>query len=177
MFAGTSSGFGLRFVNSVLQRGDRVIATARNLQSIAHFRPSDNLRTMELDISADEATIRRKAEEALNFWGRIDVLLNNAGYSLKILAEDAAYVYSHMFLAPSTDTGLSDRLLDFQTQFQTNFYGPAILTNAILPQMRKRREGTIVMIGSRSSWNPLEVIMSHSFLVQASHVKQSLCMS
>lgn len=145
-------------MNSVLQRGDRVIATARNLKSIAHFKPSDSLRTMELDISADEATIKRKAEEALNLWGKIDVLVNNAGYSLKILAEDAAYVSSHIFWAPSTETGSYDRLLDFQTQLQTNFYGPAILTNAILPQMRKRREGTIVMIGSRSSWNPLEVI-------------------
>ena len=64
-------------MRSVLRRGDKVIATARNLKSITHFEPSDNLRTMELDISADEATIRSKAEEALAFWGRVDVLVSN----------------------------------------------------------------------------------------------------
>ncbi|KAJ4467251.1 hypothetical protein J3R30DRAFT_3663275 [Lentinula aciculospora] len=139
LVTGTSSGFGRRLVPSILRRGDKVIATARKLESICHVFPhSDNLRTLELDVSADEATIRLKAQEALKFWEKVDVVVNNAGYSLKILAEDAT-------------------LTDFQTQFQTNFYGPAALVNALLPQMRTRKEGTIVMIGSRSSWNPIPV--------------------
>ncbi|KAF5352129.1 hypothetical protein D9757_013281 [Collybiopsis confluens] len=70
---------------------------------------------MQLDVSADEPTIKDKAREALSFWGRVDVLINNAGYSFKVLAEDAS-------------------LADFQTQFQTNLYGPAALTTALLPQ-------------------------------------------
>ncbi|KAJ3820638.1 hypothetical protein EV361DRAFT_1028136 [Lentinula raphanica] len=142
LITGTSSGFGRRLVSSVLLRGDRVIASARTIESIrdTHIFPSsDNLRLLELDVSADEETLRSKVQEALGFWGRIDVLVNNAGYSLKVLAEDA-------------------RLADFQKQFQTNFYAPAILTNAVLPQMRSRKEGTIVMIGSRSSWNPIPVL-------------------
>ncbi|KIK53703.1 hypothetical protein GYMLUDRAFT_63588 [Collybiopsis luxurians FD-317 M1] len=140
LITGTSSGFGRRFVTAILRRGDRVIATARNLASIQKpdfFPKSDNLRTMQLDISVDEETIKKKAQEALSFWGRVDVLINNAGFPLKIFAEDAT-------------------LADFQSQFQTNFYGPAALTTALLPQMRSRNEGTIVMIGSRSSWEPLE---------------------
>ncbi|KAJ3727222.1 NAD(P)-binding protein [Lentinula guzmanii] len=137
---GTSSGFGRRLVPSILRRGDKVIATARNIQSLHHiFPPTDNLQILELDISSDEATIKLKAQQALTFWGKIDVLVNNAGYSLKILVEDAT-------------------LADFQTQFQTNFYGPAALTNALLPQMRSRKEGTVVMIGSRSSWNPIPAL-------------------
>ncbi|KIK53705.1 hypothetical protein GYMLUDRAFT_49237 [Collybiopsis luxurians FD-317 M1] len=141
LITGTSSGFGRRFVSSILRRGDRVIASARNLKSIQRpdiFPQSEHLRTMELDVSADEATIKDKAREALSFWGRVDVLVNNAGYSLKILAEDAT-------------------LADLHKQFQTNFYGPVALTTALLPQMRSRNEGTIIMIGSRSSWNPIEV--------------------
>ncbi|KAJ3926991.1 MAG: NAD(P)-binding protein [Lentinula lateritia] len=139
LVTGTSSGFGRRLVPSILRRGDKVIATARKIDTIQRiFTPTDSLHLLELDISAEEATIKLKAQEALKLWGKVDVLINNAGYSLKILAEDAT-------------------LSDFQAQFQTNFYGPAALTNALLPQMRSRREGTIVMIGSRSSWNPIPV--------------------
>ncbi|KAJ3887026.1 NAD(P)-binding protein [Lentinula edodes] len=140
LITGTSSGFGRRLVPSILRRGDKVIATARKIDSIQHiFTPTDSLHLLELDINAEEATIKLKAQEALKLWGKVDVLINNAGYSLKILAEDAT-------------------LSDFQAQFQTNFFGPAALTNALLPQMRSRREGTIVMIGSRSSWGPVPAL-------------------
>ncbi|KAF5364398.1 hypothetical protein D9757_011901 [Collybiopsis confluens] len=146
LITGTSSGFGRRFVTSILRRGDKVIASARNLNAIRKeefFPQSDRLRTMQLDVSADEPTIKDKAREALSFWGRVDVLINNAGYSFKVLAEDARW-------APPSSLRV--------TQFQTNLYGPAALTTALLPQMRSRKEGTIVMIGSRSSWNPIETL-------------------
>ncbi|KAJ3861029.1 NAD(P)-binding protein [Lentinula novae-zelandiae] len=148
LVTGTSSGFGRRLVPSILRRGDKVIATARKIDTIQRiFTPTDSLHLLELDISAEEATIKLKAQEALKLWGKVDVLINNAGYSLKILAEDAT-------------------LSDFQAQFQTNFYGPAALTNALLPQMRSRREGTIVMIGSRSSWNPIPALLYSETLAQ-----------
>ncbi|KAF8831013.1 hypothetical protein HHX47_DHR1000327 [Lentinula edodes] len=90
LITGTSSGFGRRLVPSILRRGDKVIATARKIDSIQHiFTPTDSLHLLELDTSAEEATIKLKAQEALNLWGKVDVLINNAGYSLKILAEDA----------------------------------------------------------------------------------------
>ncbi|ESK86949.1 short-chain dehydrogenase reductase sdr [Moniliophthora roreri MCA 2997] len=135
LITGTSTGFGRRIVLLALERGDLVIASARNLAKLQDLPTSENLRILHLDLSWNSAKIKAAVDEALTFWGRIDVLVNNAGYALKIMIEDAS-------------------IEDFKEQFQTNFFGTVDVTNAVLPSMRKRRSGTIVNIGSRTTWGP-----------------------
>ncbi|KAH9939302.1 NAD-P-binding protein [Epithele typhae] len=133
---GTSSGFGKRLVASVLARGDCVIATARNVEKLATVFPNPDrtrLRLVQLDISDPNEVIQQRVKEALGAWGRIDVVVNNAGYGVKAILEEGG-------------------ALAALTQFQTNIFGVLNVTNAVLPHMRERRAGTVVMIGSRSAW-------------------------
>ncbi|KAJ6598424.1 hypothetical protein DFH09DRAFT_1131739 [Mycena vulgaris] len=135
LITGTSSGFGKCLVNSVLARGDRVIATARSLSKIQHLAKSDNVRLLELDIVSGEETIKAIIAKAVEFWGRIDVLVNNAGYGARGLVEECGSA-------------------QLKLQYQTNVFGTIDVTTAVLPYMRTQRSGTIVMIGSRTSWRP-----------------------
>ena len=81
-------------MTSALSRGDRVIATARSLKKLdaelALCNLSDaeqaNLRTLELDITAGEDVLKERVNHAAAFWGRIDVLVNNAGVLLHVRA-------------------------------------------------------------------------------------------
>ena len=82
---GTSSGFGKQFVSSALARGDRVIATAR-LGSIMkpdmralEENSEGRCRLMGLDVTSDEEEIGDVAKRAVDIWGRVDVVVNNAG--------------------------------------------------------------------------------------------------
>ncbi|KDQ52234.1 hypothetical protein JAAARDRAFT_485595 [Jaapia argillacea MUCL 33604] len=132
---GTSTGFGRCLVSSVLSRGDYVVASARSLESIQDFPKSDSLRLLQLDVNDGFDAIGLKVDEAVAFWGRIDVLVNNAGTGMKALLEEGGSNH-------------------FKEQFHTNVFSALDVTNAVLPHMRPRKSGTIVMIGSRSSWNP-----------------------
>jgi short-subunit dehydrogenase len=80
LVTGTSSGLGSEFVKAALARGDNVIATARNLEKIIHLQKL-GAAVMQLDITAPQAELNRKAIEAISVYGRIDVLVNNAGYT------------------------------------------------------------------------------------------------
>ncbi|KAG1874809.1 hypothetical protein F4604DRAFT_1680714 [Suillus subluteus] len=112
LITGTSSGFGRRLVSIVLERGDRVVATARSLQTIQDFPQSPNLHLLELDEQVDEAA---------KVWGRIDVLVNNAGIGLLGLLEECG--------------------VDMMTrQFRPNVFGVLDVTNAVLPYMREMVE-------------------------------------
>ncbi|KAJ7768236.1 hypothetical protein B0H16DRAFT_1519052 [Mycena metata] len=135
LITGTSSGFGKCLVDSVLARGDRVIATARTLSKIEHLPKSDNIRCLELDITSGEGAIKSVIAKALEFWGRIDVLVNNAAYGAKGILEEC---------------GSSE----LRRQYETNVFGTLDVTTAVLPSMRAQRSGTIVMIGSRTAWRP-----------------------
>ena len=73
----------------LLERGDKVVATARDVSRIQCFPKSENLRLQQLDVTDGLDVIRRKAEEALEWFGRIDVLVNNAGVGLKGVIEEA----------------------------------------------------------------------------------------
>ena len=80
---GASSGLGLALVKRILARGDRVIATARTPSKFADLFPSgfasDQLHTLHLDVTAPFSSIQRAIDSAAAHWGRIDVLVNNAG--------------------------------------------------------------------------------------------------
>ncbi|KAJ7489330.1 hypothetical protein FB451DRAFT_1362242 [Mycena latifolia] len=135
LITGTSAGFGECLVNSVMARGDRVIATARSISKIQHFSVSENVRLLELDIVSGEEAIKKIIAKAVEFWGRIDVLVNNAGHGAKGIIEECGSA-------------------QLKLQYQTNLFGTLDVTTAVLPYMRAQRSGTIVMIGSRTSWRP-----------------------
>jgi len=141
LITGTSSGFGKRLVSSVLARGDRVIATARSIEKMEKVLRSalaaypSQLRLIRLDLTDSPQTIQKTIDEATNIFGKIDVLINNAGYGMKATIEEGGSLAA-------------------LTQFQTNVFGVINVTNAVIPQMRERRSGTVVIIGSRSGWVP-----------------------
>ncbi|KAG1745625.1 hypothetical protein EDB19DRAFT_454290 [Suillus lakei] len=135
LITGTSSGFGRRLVSIVLERGDCVVATARSLQKIQDFPQSPNLHLLELDVASGTTAIKERVDEAAKVWGRIDVLVNNAGIGLLGILEECGV----------------DKMI---SQFRPNVFGVLDVTNAALPYMRERRSGTIVNIGSRSAWKP-----------------------
>ncbi|EIN09067.1 short-chain oxidoreductase [Punctularia strigosozonata HHB-11173 SS5] len=129
---GTSSGLGRAIVYSALSRGDKVIATSRTLASIRDLQ-SPCCHIMQLDVTDSPAVLDKKAEEAIRIFGRVDVVVNNAGFGAFGIAEEIGAE-------------------GFMKQYQTNVFGVINVTNAFLPHMRARRDGTIVNVGSRSAW-------------------------
>lgn len=108
---GTSSGFGKRLVRAVLARGDYAIATVRSqgefpleLDDAARAR----LHIVELDVTEPEASIRAKVDDAVRVWGRIDVLVNNAGNAPKSLLEEGGYAAAFQMKLGSADGGQVD---------------------------------------------------------------------
>ncbi len=130
LITGTSTGFGRAIAEEVLQRGERVIATARDPKSVADLvaRAPDRVRALELDVT-NPAQIKAAAAEAVTAFGAVDVLVNNAGFSIIGAVEE------------TSDAEL--RLV-----METMFFGPIALTRALLPHFRERRAGTIVNITS-----------------------------
>jgi NAD(P)-dependent dehydrogenase (short-subunit alcohol dehydrogenase family) len=131
LVTGANSGIGNGIALAALEAGDRVIATGRNMDKLrASFDKNneDNLFLVDLDVT-DEAQSKAATAKAIEKFGRIDVLVNNAGYSLLGNFEDI------------TTT-------DIKRQFDTNFYGAANLMQAVLPFMRKQRYGHIINISS-----------------------------
>ncbi|KAF8838181.1 NAD(P)-binding protein [Paxillus ammoniavirescens] len=135
LITGTSSGFGRRLVTAVLARGDRVIATARSIEKIENIPNSPNLHLLQLDITSSPATIKAVVDEAAKKWGTIDVLVNNAGVGMPGLLEEG---------------GIQKMI----AQYEVGVFGPLNVTNAVLPYMRKQRNGTVVIVGSRTAWRP-----------------------
>ncbi|TCD62926.1 hypothetical protein EIP91_006224 [Steccherinum ochraceum] len=133
LITGTSSGFGKRLVSVALDRGDKVIATARDPAHFEELPKSDRLRFLQLDMTEGVESIKRKVEEAISYWGRIDVVVNNAGIGSKAFVEEGgSKVFMH--------------------QVNVNVCGLLDISSAVLPHMRARKSGTIVLVGSRSSW-------------------------
>jgi NAD(P)-dependent dehydrogenase (short-subunit alcohol dehydrogenase family) len=127
---GSSRGLGRALVDAVAAAGHRVVATARNPRDlddlVAHH--GNRVRAIALDVT-DPAQAERAVAEAMKAFGRIDVLVNNAGYADTASAEDLP-------------------LDEFRRQIDTNFYGTVHTTRAVLPIMRAQRHGRILQIGS-----------------------------
>jgi NAD(P)-dependent dehydrogenase (short-subunit alcohol dehydrogenase family) len=127
---GTSSGFGRLMTEKLLERGDRVAATARNTDVLSDLRDryGDLLRTAKLDVT-DTAAVRDVVARAFADLGRIDVIVNNAGYGLFGAAEE-----------------LSDQqILD---EINTNLVGPIQVTRAALPHVREQGGGRIIQLST-----------------------------
>jgi NAD(P)-dependent dehydrogenase (short-subunit alcohol dehydrogenase family) len=92
LVTGSTSGIGATLVQHVLSRGDKVIASGRNVeQRLSHLK-SDNIAFLELDISAETSDIEASIKLAWGLFGHIDVLVNNAGMSAMKSAEEAECV-------------------------------------------------------------------------------------
>ncbi|MEH2033133.1 MAG: SDR family oxidoreductase [Nostoc sp.] len=131
LITGAGSGIGAGTAKAALQSGDRVVATGRNLDKVRNALrdvASENLAFVQLDVS-DEVEAKTAVEEAVKRFGRIDVLVNNAGYSLLGNFEEM------------TTT-------DIERQFATNFYGVVYIMRAVLPVMRQQQSGHIINISS-----------------------------
>ncbi|MCZ4519117.1 oxidoreductase [Rhodococcus ruber] len=127
LITGASSGFGREFVRAALDAGDRVVATARDVADL-EGPEGDRLLHARLDVT-DQESVDSAVARALGRFGRIDVLVNNAGYGLLGAFEE-----------------IDDR--QFRDNVDVNFFGPLAVTRAVLPSMRARRRGHIVQMSS-----------------------------
>ncbi len=123
LITGASSGFGQQAAALLGQRGHRVFGTSRR-----PLPDAAGVRMLQLDVRDDQA-VEACVQAVLAEAGRIDVLVNNAGYVLSSLIEEAT-------------------VRQVQEQFDTNFLGYVRMTKAVLPVLRRQRGGTIINIGS-----------------------------
>ncbi|MCL9802283.1 oxidoreductase [Pseudomonas sp. AKS31] len=126
---GASRGFGILIAEQALRAGDAVIATARNPQDITdRLGEQPNLLAVRLDVTREEQAHQAVAEGIKRF-GRIDVLINNAGFGVLGAVEE-------------TSASETERL------FATNVFGLLNVTRAVLPHMRAQRSGRVINISS-----------------------------
>jgi NADP-dependent 3-hydroxy acid dehydrogenase YdfG len=123
---GASRGFGRVWADAALKRGDKVAATARKLASIADLEEKygENVLTLELDVTNHEQ-VKSVVEQAHAHFGRLDIVLNNAGYSLVGMIEEAG----------------AD---DVRALYETNIFGPLAVIKAALPLLRAQGGGHIL---------------------------------
>jgi NAD(P)-dependent dehydrogenase (short-subunit alcohol dehydrogenase family) len=127
---GTSAGFGRAIAEDVLQRGGRVVAAARDLRSLDALvaLAPERVHAVELDVTRSDQ-IERAVGSSLQRFGRVDVLVNNAGFSIIGALEET-----------------SDA--DLRATMEPMFFGAVALTRALVPHLRDRGTGAIVQITS-----------------------------
>ena len=126
---GASRGFGGLIAERALARGDAVVATARNRQAIIdRFKDHPNLLAVTLDV-ADEEQAKAAVKAAIDRFGQIDVLLNNAGFGVMGAVEEATSA-------------------EVEAVYRTNVFGLLAVTRSVLPYMREARSGHILNISS-----------------------------
>jgi len=128
---GTGSGLGAGTARAALKAGDRVVATGRNLDKLRTAlgqEQGDTLALVELDVT-EQAQAKAAIDAAVQRFGRIDVLVNNAGNSILGNFEEL-------------------KTTDLESQFATNFWGVANVLRAVLPVMRGQKSGHIMNISS-----------------------------
>jgi NAD(P)-dependent dehydrogenase (short-subunit alcohol dehydrogenase family) len=127
---GASRGFGRVWAEAALKRGDKVAATARKLTDIADLKEcfGDAVLPLALDVT-DAEQVRRAVQEAHAHFGRLDVVLNNAGYTLVGTVEEADEA-------------------EVRALFDTNYFGQLRVIQAALPLLRRQGSGHILGVSS-----------------------------
>jgi NAD(P)-dependent dehydrogenase (short-subunit alcohol dehydrogenase family) len=129
LITGAGRGMGVDIARAALAAGDAVVATGRTPERVASaLGDHDDLLVVRLDVTSIE-DVRDAARAAVDRFGRIDVLVNNAGN-----------FYAGFFEEVSPE--------DFRAQIETTLFGPVNLTRAVLPVMRAQRSGLVVTISS-----------------------------
>jgi NADP-dependent 3-hydroxy acid dehydrogenase YdfG len=123
---GASRGFGRVWADAALKRGDKVAATARKLASIADLKEKygSNVLTLELDVT-NPNQVKAAVAQAHAYFGRLDIVLNNAGYSLVGTIEEASAE-------------------DVRALYETNIFGTLSVIQAVLPLLREQGGGHIL---------------------------------
>jgi Short-chain alcohol dehydrogenase of unknown specificity len=130
IITGCSTGFGRELAKATIKAGYKVVVTARNLHAITDLinENEDNVLAMELDVTKPDQ-IEKTVKAAIEKFGRIDVLVNNAGVGYFSSIEEAVEE-------------------ETRKMFEINFWGLMHMTNAVLPYMRSQRSGHIINISS-----------------------------
>jgi NAD(P)-dependent dehydrogenase (short-subunit alcohol dehydrogenase family) len=130
LITGSSRGLGRALAEAVLAQGERLVATARHPSQLADLaeRYGERVVTLALDVT-DEAAGYAAVATAVEKFGRLDVLVNNAGYGNVGSIEDTS-------------------LADFRAQIETNLFGTIIMTKAAIPLMREQGAGHIIQFSS-----------------------------
>ena len=127
---GTSKGFGRIWAEAALDRGDRVVATARKIESLAGLteKYGDSVLPLALDVT-DKAAVDAAVKRGHDHFGALDVVVNNAGYGLFGMVEEVSEQQA-------------------RAQLETNFFGALWVTQAALPYLRQQRSGLIIQVSS-----------------------------
>ncbi|WP_032377202.1 SDR family NAD(P)-dependent oxidoreductase [Rhodococcoides fascians] len=127
---GSSKGFGRLWAQAALERGDRVVATARNTADLEPLVEEFGNRVLPLRLDVtDRDAVFATVRQATEHFGTIDVLVNNAGFGHFGMVEELTEV-------------------EIRTQMETNFFGALWVTQAVVPIMRAQRSGRILQITS-----------------------------
>ncbi len=137
---GTSKGFGRVWAEAALARGDRVAATARQVETLAPLleRYGKQVAAMALDVT-DKAAVAAAIAEAHGRFGRLDVVINNAGYGLFGTIEEVSEA-------------------EARAQIETNLFGALWVTQAALPIMRTQGSGHIIQVSSIGGVNAFPTV-------------------
>jgi NAD(P)-dependent dehydrogenase (short-subunit alcohol dehydrogenase family) len=137
---GTSKGFGRIWAEAALARGDRVAATARNVKTLAPLveRYGERTAAITLDVT-DKTAVHAAVSEAHERFGRLDVVVNNAGYGLFGAIEEVSEAQA-------------------REQIETNLFGALWVTQAALPILRAQRSGHIIQVSSIGGVNAFPTV-------------------
>lgn len=137
---GTSKGFGRIWAEAALERGDRVAATARNASTLADLveRYGDNVIALQLDVT-DKPAVDATIKKAHEHFGRLDVIVNNAGYGQFGMVEEVSEEQA-------------------RAQLETNLFGALWVTQAALPILRAQGAGHIIQVSSIGGVNAFPMV-------------------
>jgi NADP-dependent 3-hydroxy acid dehydrogenase YdfG len=127
---GTSKGFGRIWAEAALKRGDKVVATARKLEVLKDLseKYGANVLALALDVT-DQPAVEKAVKQAHQHFGRLDVIVNNAGYGLFGTIEEVTPQQA-------------------RDQMETNFFGALWVTKAALPILREQKSGHVIQVSS-----------------------------